>query len=103
MIGNYYFFYWIISGGWFMEWGKFCIKVRLFVFKCNKLDIKRFEKVCFYFLNVMVIYDKKILNDWWNVFYWYLIIKSIILMLKILKVCVKKKIIFVYEVLRKFK
>lgn len=51
----------------------------------------------------MVIYDKKILNDWWNVFYWYLIIKSIILMLKILKVCVIKKIIFVYEVLRKFK
>lgn len=65
MVGNHYFFYWTTSGGWFTERGKLRIEARLFVFKCNKSDIKRFQKVRPHFSIVMVIYDKKISNDWW--------------------------------------
>lgn len=65
MIGNRYFFYWTTSGGWFTERGKLRIEARLFVFKYNKSDIKRFQKVRPHFSIVMVIYDKKISNDWW--------------------------------------
>lgn len=65
MVGNHYFFYWTTSGGWFTERGKLRIKARLFVFKCNKSDIKSFLKVRPHFSIVMVIYDKKISNDWW--------------------------------------
>lgn len=103
MVGNHYFFYWTTSGGWFTERGKLRIEARLFVFKCNKSDIKRFQKVRPHFSIVMVIYDKKISNDWWNAPYWYLITKSIILMLKILKVCAIKKMTSAYEAPRKLK